>query len=209
MALSPWQRAAKRAIDVAGASLALTLGAPVLAATAVAVARDLGRPVLFRQRRPGLRGQPFTLVKFRTMKDAVDRAGHPLPDADRLTRFGQRLRATSLDELPQFWNVLVGDMSLVGPRPLLMQYLPLYSAEQARRHDVKPGITGWAQVNGRNALAWEDKFALDVWYVDHQSLALDLRILLATVRAALARSGVSHGGGEVTMPVFTGAPRAA
>ncbi|MBK9034484.1 MAG: sugar transferase [Myxococcales bacterium] len=203
-----WQHALKRAIDVAGATVALTLGAPIMAATALAVARELGRPVLFRQVRPGRDGRPFTLVKFRTMRDATDRAGRPLPDGERLSRFGQRLRATSLDELPQFWNVLKGDMSLVGPRPLLTQYLPLYSAEQARRHDVKPGITGWAQVNGRNALSWDDKFALDVWYVDHASLALDLRILIATVRAALARDGISHGA-EATMPPFTGAGHAA
>ena len=202
MALSPWQRVAKRALDIAGASVALVAGAPIMAVTAVAVARELGRPVLFRQVRPGRGGRPFTLVKFRSMRDATDRDGRPLPDGERLTAFGLRLRATSLDELPQFWNVLKGDMSLVGPRPLLTQYLPLYSAEQARRHDVKPGITGWAQVNGRNALSWDDKFALDVWYVDHASLALDLRILLATVRAALRRDGISHGG-EATMPPFT------
>ena len=208
MALAWWQRAAKRAIDIAGATVALSLGAPIMAVTAVAVARDLGRPVLFRQRRPGRAGRSFTLVKFRTMRDATDRAGRPLPDDARLTRFGQRLRATSLDELPQFWNVLVGDMSLVGPRPLLVQYLPLYSPTQARRHAVKPGITGWAQINGRNAISWEDKFALDVWYVDHASLVLDLRILLATVRAAVRRDGISHGA-EATMPAFTGSPRAA
>ena len=162
MALSTWQRVAKRALDLSGASVALVAGAPIMAVTAVAVARELGRPVLFRQVRPGRDGRPFTLVKFRTMRDAADRDGRPLPDSERLTAFGLRLRASSLDELPQFWNVLKGDMSLVGPRPLLTQYLPLYSAEQARRHDVKPGITGWAQVNGRNALSWDDKFALDV-----------------------------------------------
>lgn len=209
MALPRWQRVVKRAIDIAGASVALAAGAPVIAATAVAVAKDLGRPVLFRQVRPGLHGRPFTLVKFRSMRDAVDRDGRPLPDGERLTAFGQRLRATSLDELPQFWNVLVGDMSLVGPRPLLVEYLPRYSPEQARRHDVKPGITGWAQINGRNALSWDEKFALDVWYVDHQSLALDLRILFATVRTALRKDGVRHAG-EATMPPFLGsAARAA
>jgi sugar transferase EpsL len=203
MAFLPWQRAIKRAIDIVGASTALVIGAPIVAMTAVAVGRELGRPVMFRQVRPGRGGRPFTLVKFRSMRDAIDRDGRPLPDSERLTTFGKRLRSTSLDELPQLWNVLRGDMSLVGPRPLLMEYLPRYSTEQARRHQVKPGITGWAQINGRNALTWDEKFALDVWYVDHASLWLDLKILVATVRATLARDGVSHGG-EVTMPVFMG-----
>jgi lipopolysaccharide/colanic/teichoic acid biosynthesis glycosyltransferase len=196
-------RAAKRALDVVGAGAALALTAPVMAVTAVAVARELGRPVLFRQVRPGLHGAPFTMFKFRTMRDATDAHGRALPDAERLTSLGRFLRASSLDELPELWNVLRGDMSLVGPRPLLMQYLPLYSREQARRHDVKPGITGWAQIHGRNALSWDEKFALDLWYVDHASLWLDLRILAGTVRAVLRKDGISHAG-DATMPVFTG-----
>lgn len=196
-------RLAKRALDVVGAGAALAVTAPVLAATAAAVAIDLGRPVIFRQVRPGLGGQPFTMFKFRTMRDATDAHGRALPDGERLTRLGRFLRASSLDELPELWNVLRGEMSLVGPRPLLVQYLPLYSREQARRHEVKPGITGWAQIHGRNALSWDDKFALDVWYVDHASVWLDLRILAATVRAVLRRDGISHAG-DATMPVFTG-----
>jgi lipopolysaccharide/colanic/teichoic acid biosynthesis glycosyltransferase len=163
----------------------------------------LGAPVLFRQRRPGRDGRPFTLVKFRTMRDAVDANGRALEDAARLTRFGSLLRATSLDELPELWNVLRGDMSLVGPRPLLMEYLPRYTATQQRRHDVRPGITGWAQVNGRNATSWEERLAQDVWYVEHQSFALDLRILLRTVRQVVIADGVAQAG-HVTMPRFTG-----
>jgi lipopolysaccharide/colanic/teichoic acid biosynthesis glycosyltransferase len=204
MSRSLLSRLAKRALDVVGAGAALALAAPVMAVTAAAVARELGRPVLFRQVRPGLHGQPFTMFKFRTMRDATDARGRPLPDSERLTPLGRLLRATSVDELPELWNVLRGDMSLVGPRPLLMQYLPLYSREQARRHDVKPGITGWAQIRGRNALSWDDKFARDLWYVDHASLWLDLRILAGTVRAVLRRDGISHAG-DATMPVFTGA----
>jgi lipopolysaccharide/colanic/teichoic acid biosynthesis glycosyltransferase len=197
---------AKRAFDVAAAALGLLLAAPLLGAIALAVRLRQGSPVLFRQRRPGLHGRPFELVKFRTMRDGDGPDGRPLPDAERLTSLGRFLRATSLDELPQLWNVLNGDVSLVGPRPLLMQYLPRYSPEQARRHDVLPGITGWAQVNGRNAISWEQKFALDVWYVDHWSLALDAKILLMTIARVLARSGVSQRG-HATMPEFMGTER--
>ncbi len=169
----------------------------------VLVRRKLGSPVLFRQVRPGQHGRPFMMVKFRTMTDERGADGELLPDAQRLTSFGRFLRATSLDELPELWNVLRGEMSLVGPRPLLMEYLPLYSPEQARRHEVRPGITGWAQVNGRNAMSWEERFKLDVWYVDHRSLWLDLRILWLTVRKVLMREGISAQG-EATMPRFTG-----
>lgn len=199
------RRAIKRAIDVTAAGAVLVASAPVLAAVAVAVRKNLGSPVLFRQQRAGKDGALFTLLKFRTMRDARDASGRPRPDAERLTSFGRWLRASSLDELPQLVNVLRGDMSLVGPRPLLPQYLPRYTREQARRHEVLPGLTGWAQIKGRNALSWEDKFALDVWYVDHWSLALDLRILLATVGKVLARSGVSAAG-EATMAEFMGSP---
>jgi lipopolysaccharide/colanic/teichoic acid biosynthesis glycosyltransferase len=169
----------------------------------VLVHRKLGSPVLFRQVRPGLHGRPFMMVKFRTMTDERGADGELLPDAQRLTAFGRFLRASSLDELPELWNVLRGEMSLVGPRPLLMEYLPLYSPEQARRHEVRPGITGWAQVNGRNALSWEERFKLDIWYVDHRSLWLDLRILWLTVRKVIVREGISAQG-EATMPRFTG-----
>jgi lipopolysaccharide/colanic/teichoic acid biosynthesis glycosyltransferase len=175
----------------------------VLAAVAVAIRVRMGSPVLFRQDRPGLQGRPFRLAKFRTMRAAAGPTGRPLPDGERLTALGRFLRASSLDELPQLWNVLAGDLSLVGPRPLLMQYLARYSPEQARRHEVRPGITGWAQVNGRNALSWEEKFALDVWYVDHWSLALDLRILALTALQVLRRSGISREG-YATMPEFMG-----
>lgn len=167
------------------------------------VQRKLGRPVLFRQVRPGLHGKPFEMVKFRTMTDERGPDGALLPDAVRLTAFGRFLRASSLDELPELWNVLKGDMSLVGPRPLLMEYLPLYSPQQSRRHEVRPGITGWAQVNGRNALSWDEKFALDVWYVDNRSLWLDIKILWLTVKKVLVREGISAAG-EATMPRFTG-----
>lgn len=199
----------KRAIDVVGAALGLALLSPVLFGVAVLVARRMGRPVLFRQTRPGLHGRPFTMYKFRTMRDALDRAGRPLSDAERLTPLGRALRSTSLDELPELFNVLVGDMSLVGPRPLLMEYLPLYSPEQARRHDVRPGITGWAQVNGRNAISWDEKFACDGWYVDHRSLALDLRILLLTLARVVAREGVSAAGEATTRPFTGSAPHGA
>lgn len=180
----------------------LVLGLPLLVLIWM-VRRKLGSPVFFRQTRPGLRGEPFVMVKFRTMTDARGADGALLPDAERLTAFGRFLRATSLDELPELWNVVKGDMSLVGPRPLLMEYLPLYSPEQARRHEVRPGVTGWAQVNGRNALSWDEKFALDVWYVDHRSLWLDIRILWLTVRKVLVREGISAAG-DATMPKFTG-----
>jgi lipopolysaccharide/colanic/teichoic acid biosynthesis glycosyltransferase len=193
----------KRMIDVALAASVLVAGAPVIAVTAAVVYADVGRPLLFRQRRVGLGGRVFEVVKFRTMRNAIGRDGQPLPDAARLTRVGKFLRAASLDELPQLINVLRGDMSLVGPRPLLVEYLARYSAEQARRHDVKPGITGLAQVEGRNALSWPDKFKLDVFYVDHQSLALDLRILARTVAAVVGRRGISAAG-DATMPVFQG-----
>lgn len=193
----------KRAMDIVGAAIGLALLAPVMAVIAVLIWWKLGRPILFVQLRPGLHGRPFRLYKFRTMSDARDADGHLLPDAERLTGFGRFLRATSLDELPELWNVLKGDMSLVGPRPLLMEYLPLYTAEQARRHDVKPGLTGWAQVNGRNALTWEEKFALDVWYVDNRSFLLDCRILWMTLLKVLRREGITAPG-EATMPKFTG-----
>lgn len=169
----------------------------------ILVKRRLGSPVFFRQIRPGLNGRAFVMIKFRTMTDECDQHGALLPDAQRLKPFGRFLRASSLDELPELWNVLRGEMSLVGPRPLLMEYLPLYSPEQARRHEVRPGITGWAQVNGRNAISWADKFALDVWYVDHRSLWLDVRILWMTVRKVLVRDGISAAG-EATMPRFEG-----
>ncbi|GAB3473376.1 sugar transferase [Azotobacter salinestris] len=193
----------KRLFDILVAASALLLLAPLLLVLAWLVRRRIGTPVLFRQLRPGLRGRPFELLKFRSMREALDAHGMPLPDAERLTPFGRFLRATSLDELPELWNVLKGDMSLVGPRPLLMEYLPLYTPEQARRHAVRPGITGWAQVNGRNALSWEEKFRLDVWYVDHRSFRLDLRILLLTLRRVLAREGI-NAEGEATMARFTG-----
>lgn len=193
----------KRLLDVMVAAALLVLLSPVLLVVAALVRARLGRPVLFCQRRPGLHGRPFVMVKFRTMRDAG--AGR-LSDAERLTPFGRLLRATSLDELPELWNVLRGDMSLVGPRPLLMQYLPLYTPEQARRHEVRPGITGWAQVNGRNAISWEEKFALDVWYVDHRSLALDLRILWLTAARVLRRDGITQAG-EATAAAFAGTRR--
>lgn len=195
----------KRAFDIVVSLLLILLLSPVLAGLYLAVALRLGRPVLFRQQRPGLHGRPFTLVKFRTMRNALDDKGNPLPDIERLTLFGRFLRASSLDELPEIWNVLKGDMSLVGPRPLLMEYLPLYSPEQARRHEVRPGITGWAQVNGRNAISWEEKFAHDVWYVDNYSFWLDVKTLLMTVRKVLLRDGISAAN-DATMPAFTGSP---
>jgi len=191
-------------LDVVGAAAGLVVTSPVQAAAAVAIRREVGSPVLLRQQRPGLGGRPFSLLKVRTMRDAVDASGRVLPDSSRLTPLGRRLRAWSIDELPELWNVLRGDMSLVGPRPLLMEYLPRYTPEQARRHSVLPGLTGWAQVSGRNALSWEEKFELDVWYVDHVSLGLDLRILWRTVRAVVTRDGISAAGYE-TMPEFRGA----
>jgi lipopolysaccharide/colanic/teichoic acid biosynthesis glycosyltransferase len=198
-----WRLAVKAGLDRAAAAAGLVLLAPVLLATAGAIRATMGPPVLFRQERPGRGGRPFRVAKFRTMREARGPDGSPLPDAERLTRLGRFLRATSLDELPQLWNVLEGDLSLVGPRPLLVEYLPRYTPEQARRHEVLPGITGWAQVNGRNALTWEEKFALDVWYVDHWSLALDLRILATTMLRVLRREGISSEG-HATMPEFTG-----
>ena len=198
-----YSRLAKPALDRALAGAALVALAPVLGGVAVLVRRRLGSPVLFRQTRPGLHGRPFEMVKFRTMTDARDAAGTLLPDAERLPPFGQWLRATSLDELPELWNVLRGEMSLVGPRPLLMRYLDRYTPEQARRHDVRPGITGLAQVSGRNALSWDAKFALDVQYVERVSLALDLRILWQTVAGVLRRDGISADG-EATMHEFMG-----
>lgn len=196
----------KRCADLVLSGLALILLSPVLAATALAVRLLLGSPVLFRQSRPGLRGRLFTLVKFRTMTDERGADGKLLPDRDRLTAAGRFLRASSLDELPTLWNVLRGEMSLVGPRPLLVQYLPRYTAEQARRHEVRPGITGWAQVRGRNALSWEEKLALDVWYVDHRTAWLDLWILALTFGQVLSRQGIGHGG-EDTMPEFLGSEK--
>lgn len=188
-------------LDVAGAAVGLVLTSPLQVAAAVAVRRQLGSPVLFRQQRPGLGGRPFTTLKFRTMRAARPGEDVLVSDPDRLTPLGRMLRSTSVDELPELWNVLRGDMSLVGPRPLLMEYLSRYSPNQARRHEVQPGITGWAQVNGRNAISWEEKFQLDVWYVDHVSLALDLRILWRTLRAVVEREGISAAGHE-TAPEF-------
>jgi len=196
-------QAIKRVVDIVGASVGIILVAPVLLVVSLLVLLTMGRPVLFRQQRPGLRGKPFTLYKFRTMRDARSASGELLPDDLRLTTFGKWLRSTSLDELPELFNVLKGEMSLVGPRPLLMEYLPRYSPEQARRHEVKPGITGWAQVNGRNALTWEEKFRMDVWYVDHWNLWLDMKIVLLTIWKVLKREGISAEG-CATMPVFTG-----
>lgn len=193
----------KRALDMVLAGLVLIVLLPLMGLAVLLVRVNLGSPVIFRQVRPGLRGKPFTILKFRTMTDARDAQGNLLPDAERLTPLGRFLRSTSLDELPEFLNVLKGDMSLVGPRPLMMQYLGRYTPEQMRRHDVKPGITGWAQVNGRNAITWEQKFALDVWYVDHWSLGLDLRILALTLWKSLQREGISQPG-QATMEEFMG-----
>jgi sugar transferase EpsL len=193
----------KRTLDLAMAAVLLLLLSPLLLLTALGVWVFLGSPVFFTQVRPGLNGQPFRLYKFRSMLDLSDTDGCAIPDQHRLTSFGRLLRSLSLDELPQLLNVLRGDMSLVGPRPLLMEYLPIYSPEQARRHEVRPGITGWAQVNGRNAISWEDKFALDVWYVDHSSMWLDIKILWLTLRKVVVRAGISAAG-EVTTSKFTG-----
>ena len=193
----------KRLMDIAGAFCGLLVLGPVILLLAVLVRVKLGSPVLFRQVRPGMDGRAFQMAKFRTMTDARDANGDLLPDADRLTGFGQFLRSSSLDELPELWNVLKGDMSLVGPRPLLMEYLPLYSQREARRHEVRPGITGWAQINGRNALSWDEKFELDVWYVENRSLWLDIKILFLTVWKVVKRDGISQEG-EVTMSKFTG-----
>lgn len=193
----------KRLFDIAGAAAGIVLLSPVFVVIWIMVRRKLGSPVLFRQLRPGLGAKPFEMLKFRTMRDAVDANGVALPDSERMTSFGSTLRSTSLDELPELWNVLRGDMSFVGPRPLLMEYLPLYSTEQARRHDVRPGITGWAQVNGRNAISWEQKFALDVWYVYNRSFWLDLKILWSTVLKVIKRDGITSES-SVSAERFTG-----
>lgn len=193
----------KYGFDLIVSIFLLILLGPVIVVLACLIRYFLGSPVFFRQVRPGFRGEPFEMIKFRTMLDAVDGEGLLLPDEQRLTQFGRFLRASSLDELPELWNVLKGEMSLVGPRPLLMEYLPLYSEEQSRRHEVRPGITGWAQVNGRNAISWQDKFSLDVWYVDHRSLGLDIKILLLTIKKVFIREGI-HAEGHATVEKFTG-----
>ena len=193
----------KRLFDITVATTALVILSPVYAITAYKVKKNLVSPVIFKQTRPGLNGKPFEMIKFRSMKDAIDTEGNPLEDDERLTVFGKTLRNSSLDELPELWNVIKGDMSLVGPRPLLLEYLPLYNDEQARRHRVRPGITGYAQINGRNAIGWNEKFALDTWYVDHQSLWLDIMILVKTVKKVIIKDGISADG-EATMSKFTG-----
>ena len=193
----------KRFVDILVSIAALPVLTPPMLAIALLVRIKLGSPVLFKQLRPGLNGKPFEMIKFRTMRDVAGRNGVILSDADRITSSGKRLRATSLDELPELWNVLKGDMSLVGPRPLLMEYISLYDNEQFRRHDVRPGITGWAQVNGRNAISWEEKFKLDVWYVDNYSFWLDMKILFLTFKKVFAREGISADG-HTTMSKFTG-----
>lgn len=196
----------KRLFDIFGSLIILVFLSPIWGLVWLAVRWNLGAPVLFRQMRPGLHGRPFLMIKFRTMRDIADSDGELLPDAERMTPFGRFLRSTSLDELPELWNVLKGEMSLVGPRPLLMEYLHLYTEEQFRRHEVRPGITGWAQVNGRNAIDWDKKFELDVWYVDHRSLWLDLKILYLTLRKVLVREGI-NADGEATVTKFTGSGR--
>ena len=196
----------KRVLDIVIASSALVLLSPVYALVAYKEKKNLGSPVLFRQVRPGLAGKPFEMIKFRSMKHAVDAQGNPLPDSERLTPFGQMLRSSSLDEMPELWNVIKGEMSIVGPRPLLMEYLPLYNSDQAKRHNVRPGITGYAQVNGRNAISWEKKFELDTWYVENQSLWLDFKIMLKTVKKVIAKDDISAEG-EATMTKFTGTPK--
>ena len=193
----------KRTLDILGAGIGLILFSPLLAYIVWRIGRDLGSPTIFRQTRPGKHGVAFQMVKFRTMRNASGPDGTLLPDAERISPLGTKLRSTSLDELPEFWNVLKGEMSLVGPRPLLMEYMPLYTPEQARRHDLRPGITGWAQVNGRNAISWEEKFALDVWYVDNRTIWLDFKIICMTVKKVLIREGISANG-EATMPKFDG-----
>jgi lipopolysaccharide/colanic/teichoic acid biosynthesis glycosyltransferase len=193
----------KRGFDLFAALLGLILLSPVIAVIAWNIRKKLGSPVLFRQVRPGRNGKPFEMIKFRTMRDAHDANGEPLPDSERMTAFGSFLRSSSLDELPELWNVVKGDMSLVGPRPLLMEYLPLYSAEQYRRHEVRPGVSGWAQINGRNAIEWEEKFKLDTWYVDNQSFWLDMKVIFLTIKKVLVRDGISAEG-EATASKFTG-----
>ncbi|WP_256415406.1 sugar transferase [Acinetobacter sp. 5862] len=193
----------KRLLDIVIASIALVILSPLYIFVAYKVKKNLGSPVLFRQVRPGLHGKPFEMIKFRTMKDALDEQGNPLPDSERLTPFGKMLRSTSLDEMPELWNVIKGDMSVVGPRPLLIEYLPLYNKEQAKRHDVRPGMTGYAQVNGRNAIGWDEKFKLDTWYVENQSVWLDFKIMLKTVKKVIAKDDINEAG-EATMTKFTG-----
>ncbi|MEN8399841.1 sugar transferase [Acinetobacter towneri] len=193
----------KRLLDIIIASIALILLSPLYFYVAHKVKKNLGSPVLFRQIRPGLHGKPFEMIKFRSMKDAIDAQGNLLPDSERLTPFGKMLRSSSLDEMPELWNVIKGDMSIVGPRPLLMEYLPLYNQEQAKRHLVRPGMTGHAQVNGRNAISWEEKFKLDTWYVENQSVWLDFKIMLKTVKKVLAKDDINEAG-EATMTKFTG-----
>lgn len=193
----------KRLMDIIGSLVGLVLFSPIFLLLFILIRRDMGAPVFFRQIRPGKNGALFNMVKFRSMGDALGSDGQPLPDADRITPLGNKLRSSSADELPAFWNVLKGEMSLVGPRPLLVEYLPLYSLEQARRHELRPGMTGWAQVNGRNAISWEDKFALDVWYIEHRTFWLDLRIMVLTVKKVLVRDGISADG-EATMFPFLG-----
>lgn len=195
----------KRIVDFVLALIGLIALAPVIVIVAWAIRKRLGSPVIFSQVRPGLNGKPFRMVKFRTMRNAFDANGQPLPDTERMTPFGSFLRSSSLDELPELWNVLKGDMSLVGPRPLLMEYLPLYNAEQYRRHEVRPGISGWAQVNGRNALSWDEKFKLDVWYVDNRSIWLDFKVIFLTLKKVVVRDGI-NAEGQATMSKFTGNP---
>jgi lipopolysaccharide/colanic/teichoic acid biosynthesis glycosyltransferase len=190
----------KRVVDIIFSAFALLFLAPLIALLALSVCIKFGSPVFFRQTRPGLHGLPFEMIKFRTMTDARDAAGNLLSDVERLTRFGRFLRATSLDELPELWNVLRGDMSLVGPRPLLIEYLPLYTPEQARRHEVRPGITGWAQVNGRNSISWEEKFQMDIWYVDHQSFYLDIKIFYLTILSLFRPVGINFSGNTTEFP---------
>jgi len=193
----------KRLLDIIGALLGLLLLSPILIFLIWRIGKDMGKPVFFRQTRPGRNAKPFEMIKFRSMRNAIDEAGHPLPDSERITALGQKLRSSSLDEIPELWNVVKGDMSLVGPRPLLMDYIPLYTPEQARRMALRPGITGWAQVNGRNAISWEEKFELDVFYVENQTIWLDLKILWMTITKVILREGISAVG-DVTMPRFKG-----
>ena len=193
----------KRLFDIIASASGLIFLSPVFLILIYLIRKNLGEPVFFTQERPGKDGKPFKMIKFRSMRDAVDKDGNPLPDSERLTPFGKKLRATSLDELPELWNVLKGEMSLVGPRPLLMSYLPLYNEFQNRRHEMRPGVTGWAQVNGRNALLWDEKFAHDIWYIDHYSFWLDMKILFLTVKKVFIKEGISAEG-EATMPYFTG-----
>lgn len=193
----------KRLFDIIASASGLIILSPVFLILAYLIRKNLGAPVFFTQERPGKDGKPFKMIKFRSMRDAIDKDGNPLPDSERLTPFGKKLRAASLDELPELWNVLKGDMSLVGPRPLLMSYLPLYNDFQFRRHEMRPGVTGWAQVNGRNAISWDEKFAYDIWYIDHFSLWFDMKILFLTIKKVFIKEGISAEG-EATMPYFTG-----